>query len=191
MTMIEINLLPEEAKVRKEKFTLEPKYSLYLAAVVFSLLLFLHFYLGIIKVIKDYQYRALVNKWKVLEPQKVSLDQAKKVQEAFSQDSRFLQQAISKRTSWSEKLNRLSLDLPAGIWFNEIFLTSKDLVIKASAVSLEKEEMGLVSRFIDNLKKDNNFFVDFTNLELGPVQAKTIGGYDVMEFVLTAALKSK
>lgn len=189
--MIEINLLPEEAKASKEKLALDPKYSFYFIIAVFSILVFFHFYLGIIKAFKDYQYRALANKWRVLEPQRKILEESRKEQTVFSQDANFLQQLTAKRINWPEKLNRLSLNLPSGIWFNEITLTLKDLVVRASVVSLEKEEMGLVSKFIDNLKKDGSFFTDFTNLELGQIQTKTIGGYDVVEFILTGILKPK
>jgi hypothetical protein len=96
-----------------------------------------------------------------------------------------------RKLNWSEKLNKLSLNLPSGIWFNELSVSKKDFILKGSVLSLQKEEMNLVNKFIDSLKKDMVFFKDFTRLELSSIQMKTVVGYDVFDFVLTGKLKSR
>jgi len=55
-------------------------------------------------------------------------------------------------------------------------------------ISLQKEEMNLLNKFIDSLKKDNMFFKDFSALDLSSVQIRSLGGYDILDFSLTGIL---
>lgn len=190
--MIEINLLPQELKVKSKRefgLNIEPAQFLYIIPVMFSVLICSHLYLGIIGIVKSQQLRALNNKWNSLASERKILEDFRREYESVSQDSKAIQQLTGQEINWSEKLNRLSLNLPYGVWFNEIGLTQKDLILKGSVISLKKEEMGLINKFIENLKKDKGFFKDFKNLELSSVQRTQIAGYDVVNFVLTGALK--
>jgi len=51
--------------------------------------------------------------------------------------------------------------------------------------------MDLINAFMGSLKADRDFISDFSNIEIGSVQRKTIGSYDVVDFVLTATLAQK
>jgi hypothetical protein len=92
---------------------------------------------------------------------------------------------------WAQKLNELSLHLPPGVWFNEILLNNKNLTIKGSVISLEKNEVVLVNKLLDDLKGHAEFAKDFSSFELSNVQNRTIGGYDIADFVLVGVLKSR
>ena len=81
--------------------------------------------------------------------------------------------------------------MPSGIWFNELRASAKELVIQASVIALQNNEMELIAKLIDGLKKEAGFFKGFTGLELGPVQHRALGSYDVSDFTLTASFKSK
>ena len=187
--MIEINLLPEELKTKTKKINIKSQYFLYLIPLAFGILIFMHLYLSAVGIIKNYQFSALNNKWKKLQPQREMLKNLSKEYEVLSADAKVIQQLNIRRLNWSEKLNKLSLDLPSGIWFNEIALSRKDFILKGSVISLQKQEMSLINKFIDNLKKDAAFFKDISDLELSSAQIKAIGGYDVFDFILTAKLK--
>jgi Tfp pilus assembly protein PilN len=150
-----------------------------------------HIYLTVLGVFRISQLRALNKEWEGLAQQRNALEDFFKNYTLESQDTEFIQQLLKQRLNWSEKLNSLSLNLPSGIWFNEITASLKDMVINGSAVSLEKEEMVLLRKFIDNLKNDAGFSKDFISLELGTVQARSIAGYDISDFVLTGTLKTK
>lgn len=192
--MIEINLLPEESrgKTRKlGKISVESKYFLYLIPLVFAVLILVNICLAAVGVAKNLQFSALNNKWKKLKPQRELLDNLKKQYDVFASNAKLIEELNNRRLNCSEKLNRLSQDLPSGVWFNEILLSRKDLVLKASVISLEKEEMGLIKNFIDTLKSDTRFLRGLSNPELGSLQKKSIGGYDVVDFILTAKLKAK
>ncbi len=191
--MIEINLLPEELKNQAKKAEKDKalKQALYFVPALLGLLFTIHLCLAAIFLFRGCQINALTGSWKSLEPQRKMLSQARQEYDVLSQDSRIVQQLETKRISWAQKLNRLSADLPSGVWFNEAALSYKECVLKGSVISLKKEEMSLVNKLIENLKKDAAFFKDFAGLELGSVQMRTIGGYDVVDFVLKLSLKGR
>lgn len=189
--MIEINLLPEELKIKKEKAAkaIKSRQVLYFIPLIFLVLIITHAYLISSLVVKSLQLRALNNKWQQLQPQKKKLEDFKGEYQTLSQDDNTIKQFTSQRIIWSAKLNKLSLNLPPGTWFREISVNGKNFALRGSVVSLQKEEMDLINKFIDNLKKDRDYINDFNNLELTSVQTKIIGGYDVTDFVLLGALK--
>jgi len=192
--MIEINLLSQELKVQTRrigKISMESKYLLYLIPIVFAVLISVHICLAVVATAKNLQFNILNNKWDRLKPQREVWNSLKKEYDALSSDAKLIEELNKRRTNWSEKLNRLSLDLPSGIWFNEIQFSRKDFVLKASVVSLQKEEMSLIKKFMDTLKNDTRFLKDFTSLDLGSVQKKSTSSYDTIDFILTAKLKAR
>ncbi len=187
--MIEINLLPEELRAKTKKGGFDPRYALYFLPLLLALLLFLHLYLAANFLIKNYSVAVFEKKWKQLKPQLQKIENARKEtgQEPF--DPRITQLA-SQRITWSDKLNYLSDQLPYGIWFTSLSFSSKEFLLKCSVVSLQKEEMSLINTFISNLKRDKNFIKDFASLELSSVQKKEVGGFEVVDFLLTGTVKA-
>jgi len=193
--MIEINLLPEELKAepksKKIGVGLQPKQILSLIPFIFGILICMHFCLLVVNVIKGSQFNILNNKWQKFEPQRKILDGFSKEYALLSEDALASQQFVGQRINWSEKLNNLSLKLPSGVWLNEIIVSQKDFIVRGSVVSLKAEEMNLVKIFIDNLKNNTAFIKDFDSLELGSVQRRTVGGYDIVDFNLAGDLKPR
>jgi len=201
--MIEINLLPEELKVKvKAKnpeqvivksstgFSQEKLFILAIPALL-AIFTLIHLYFTVESISKNVQLDSLNKKWIQLEPQKKILDEFNKEYSVFSGDAGFLQLLASKKVFWAQKLNKLSLDLPSGIWFSSITINNKNITINGSVISLQKDEVALINKFLDNLKADSGFLKDFTGFELSNVQKESIGGYDVADFVLIGALKAK
>jgi len=191
--MIEINLLPEELKTgaRNRKAGVGSEYFLYLIPLAFGILISAHIYFAAVSIIKHCQYSALDNKWRKLQPQREMLNNFKNQYDTLLSGSQAMQQLNIRRLTWSEKLNKLSLDLPPGIWFNEVSFSHAEFILKGSAISLQKEEMILIGKFIDSLKKEESFARDLNNLELSSVQRRSIGGYDIVDFILTGKLKPR
>jgi len=189
LKMIEINLLSEELKTKTKKIYTEPKNFLYLVLSSLGILIVMHIFLFIFSIFMSCSLGVLNNKWQRLLPQRKMLEDFKKRYAVFSSDIGVIQQLVKQRVNWSEKLNKLSLDLPSGIWFNEVSISSKNFFLKCSAVSLQKAEMNLINKFMDNLKKEIDFINDFSNLELTSVQRRIIAGYEVVDFVLVGTLK--
>ena len=194
--MIEINLLPQELKSSPQSkkigiIGLRLRQILSLIPLIFGILLCIHLCLFAVTIFKNSQFNILNNKWQKFEPQRKMLESFNKEYALLSEDALASQQLLEQRIVWSGKLNKLSLDLPSGIWFKDISVSDKDFTLKGSIVSLRSQEMNLIKIFMDNLKKDTVFFKDFSNLELGSVQRKTIGGYDIVDFILAGTLKTK
>lgn len=189
--MIKINLLSEELKSKPRRIAegFELKQILYLIAILFGIIIIIHIYLIGVLIAKNSQVGSLNNKWQRLGSQRKTLEDFRKEYEGLSSDAAIIRKLATSRIAWSEKLNRLSLDLPSGVWLNELSFKQKDFVLKASAVSLQKEELTLINKFVDNLKNDTDFFKDFSSLELGPVQRRAVGSYDIVDFDLQAKLK--
>lgn len=191
--MIEINLLPEELKLnaKKESRKLEKVQVLYLIPLVFGILIIIHICLLGIQATNKLRLNALNHKWQKSAEQRELVDDFRKEFTSLTDEGRTMQQLTAKRINWSEKLNKLSLHLPSGTWFNEISVDPKGFILRGSVVSLEKQEMALINKFMDRLKSDAGFFKDFNNLELSSVQRRIISGYDIIDFILTGELKSK
>ncbi len=199
--MIEINLLPEElrnkvVKVNKPEAKVlavgwEPRHFILLIPLAFAILLSSQLVIAVLGIAKSSQVRILNGRWKAVEAEKKALEEFNNNYALISEDSQTIQQLMRGRIIWSEKLNRLSLDLPPGVWFEELLVTPKEFSLRAAVVSLNKEELSLVKQFLDNLKNDPAFFGDFNSLELGSAQKKTLGSYDITEFILNGVLKER
>jgi len=187
--MIEINLLPQELRVTHKKEAVDLKSTPYIIGVIFGILILIHIFLVFTFLVKGYLFQQLENKWKALEPDRRLLENLKREYATATLDTKLIQEIMAQRINWAEKLNKLSLCLPSGVWFDEISFLNKAFTLKGSVVSLQKEEINLINNFDESLKKDNSFFASFSNLELGSMQRKTIGSYDVVDFILTGKLK--
>jgi Tfp pilus assembly protein PilN len=201
--MIEINLLSEELRVKTRAKGIErmglakiasfsrEQLFIYAIPALLGLFVSVHILFAVIAIFKNAQLGFLNRRLLALAPQKKELDEFNKEYSLVSQDVGFIRLLTEKRILWTQKLNKLSLDLPPGIWFNEILINAKDLIIQGSVISLQKEEVNLINKLLDNLKADSKFSGDFTSLELTSVQKKNIGGYDIADFILTGALRLK
>jgi uncharacterized membrane protein (Fun14 family) len=195
--MIEINLLPDglkgKTKTNKAFSTnaVKPdiKYLLRVVPFMLGMVIFIHLYLGLVGIIKSSQLVSLNNKWRGLDSQRKALESFNQEHMLLSEDAKAIQRASQERLLWAQKLNSLSLDLPSGVWFDEVSLLAKNFILHGSVVSLQKQEMSLINKFIDNLKNDSAFFKDFVRLELDSVEHKSLGGYDVVDFTLTGVLR--
>ena len=187
--MIEINFLPKELKAQKDA-PFSPENLIYLIPLLFAILLLIHFSLGIITIGKIIQVRASSQRWQKLEPQRKAMEGLRSELDLTSADAQKIKELSGQRLNWSLKLNKLSLNLPSGVWFRELSVTTKDFILMASVISLAKDEMALINKFIESLKNDANFFAGFSSLELGPIQRASIGGYDIIDFELIGKFKS-
>ncbi|KPK96928.1 MAG: hypothetical protein AMJ95_11675 [Omnitrophica WOR_2 bacterium SM23_72] len=191
--MIEINLLPEELKAkvssRKDRVTIEIKYFVYLIPLTLVLLLLVHINLGVLLAAKHNQIAGLNKKLLSMEPEKKQLEIFNKESALQTQDSSAIKAWVEERVVWSEKLLALNNSLLPGIWFTELSVTPPNFTLRASVVSLQKEEMDIIKKFIDLLKSDTTFFKNFSSLELGSVQRRTIGSFDVLDFTLAGTLR--
>ncbi len=195
--------MPEELRVKSKTKSVEyeavAKQStfgqdqLFIYAIPVMLILFIlvHFYFAALLISKNGQLVAFNRKWLDLVVQKKALDEFNSEFSTISKDASLLQQLSQQRILWGQKLNELSLKLPAGVWFSEILLNNNNLTIRGSVISLQKEEVGLINKLLDTLKIQPEFVKDFSSFELSNVQQRSLGGYDIADFVLVGALKPR
>lgn len=195
--MIEINLLPPELRSKAKRAETvkptgkQPVYLLYIIPALLALLVCVHVYVAVTDAVKGRQLASLDNKWRSLEQRRKEVAEFKKEFDAATNNINTIRQLTSQRINYAEKLNKLSLYLPKGVWFVDLVLDQKNMVLKGSVVSLQKEEFNLINGFIDSLKKDYGFIKDFNSLELSSIQRRVIVAYDIIDFILTGAQKAK
>ncbi|MFH1577872.1 MAG: hypothetical protein ABIC18_02215 [Candidatus Omnitrophota bacterium] len=190
--MIEINLLPEEFKQDKPRQSLLSQVQVfwYILPVVFALLLIIHLSLGGIYISKLLQYKAMEKKWVQLTPEHQKVQEWKKQHKISGQQTAEMNKLLEQRITISDKLQVLSKGLPNGIWLNSLDLKNEKFELKGSVVSLEKDQMRLLNRFISYLKEDARFFKDFSRFELGRVTMRTLGSFAIMDFILEGELNA-
>ncbi|HTZ11195.1 MAG TPA: hypothetical protein VMD04_02295 [Candidatus Margulisiibacteriota bacterium] len=176
---------------KNSPFAIEARYFIYLIPLVIGLLAALHVFLFAVIMIKNSELFILSSKWNALAPQRQALDKFKSEFAVINQDSLAINQLVAQRINWSEKLNKLSLGLPSGVWFEEITISKNNFFLRGSVVSLQRQEMSLIKSFMDNLKNENAFIKDFNKLELGSVQRRTVGGYEIADFSFSGSLRQK
>jgi Tfp pilus assembly protein PilN len=200
--MIEINLLPEEKRVKIRKAAAAPgkpavpvseslKKLVYVVPAAVGILMVVHAYLAFSQVSLSVALGSLAGKVQSFQPQMKNIAGFKVKFESFTQDEKIMQELAKANINWAEKLNRLSLDLPPGIWISDLSASSAQLIVKCSVVSLDTDPVELINRFISALKDDPDFFNDFSSFDLGSVQKRTAGNYEVADFAVTLEVKPR
>ena len=119
--MIEINLLPEELRLKRQSSKPSQLDNLvYLIPVILFVVVVVHMYLGMIFLTRSKVLAGLESTWHKLEPKRVEVLGLKSEINSESTDAQMVQSYLAKRVPLAPKLNKLSLDLPPGIWFNSI-----------------------------------------------------------------------
>jgi len=192
--MIEINLLPPEARKKEQNFKLPiPKETLVLfGGAVIVLLVLIHLLLMGALAAKKVKYLGLNMEWQKILPEKTKIDTLKSDQKEITEKIKSIDKLTKKgRMSWARKLNIISDVLPQGVWVRLINFSGKSLTIEGSSVSLRGEEVILVNKFASALKNNADFYSDFKNLEVGSIKRRQIKNIEVADFILTANFQEK
>jgi len=195
--MIKINLLPPDLKknISAPAGLAKPdiRMALYLVPVIIGILIIAHIFLAGTAIVKNLTLISLNKQLLKQAPEKEKLDSFLKEYSVASAGASAAAGLLGARLEWAQKLNSLSRQLPAGVWLNELSFSNGVLVLRGSviAVNKEREEVSIINRFINNLKKDQAFSGDFESLELSSVNRRSIHSFEVIDFTLTANLKNK
>jgi Tfp pilus assembly protein PilN len=193
ITMIEINLLPEAQRIRpssnKQGAAVDPALLAKAALLVFITLLFVNICLAAALFVKNLQFTGLNSKWEKLGPQRKIVDDFNNENSVLTQEGRVIESLIQQRINWPEKLNILSFKLPSGIWFTRLSVSQKEFTLLASVISLQKQEMNLIKKFMDTLQSESSFTKNIEKLQLNSVEKNIIGGYEVANFTISGLIK--
>lgn len=197
--MIEINLLPEELRNRVIKpvkqnngLTLaKPGMQLliFVIPLIFIVLLLAHIYFVLIGVSRSMRLNSLKAKWERSLPQRKALEDFNAEHSLVSGDALEIRKLLLERINWSEKLNTLSLSLPAGVWLEFVSASKKEFYLKGKAVSSDKTEVSLIRNYIEEIKSKPQFMKNFVSLDLTSIQKSNVSAYEVADFSLTGSIR--
>ncbi|MDD5347461.1 MAG: hypothetical protein PHT59_02465 [Candidatus Omnitrophica bacterium] len=188
--MLEINLIPEDLKIKTVKTGPSLDYVFFAVPALIAVLFVVHLVLGAVQLSRGMQVRALNKRLQNLEPQRKEVEQAKALD--ADPDKKLLADFMDSRILWSKKLNTVSLQLPPGVWCNEMSMARRELAIKGSvvSVSLAGNEIDLINRFMSALRNDKEFMKEFRTIELGPLNSRTLGQFNVQDYSITVTAKT-
>jgi Tfp pilus assembly protein PilN len=191
--MININLLseavpPSENKAPPARSPFSQRYQGILVILLISIAA-LHGIAVTVQIVQGSRIRLLKAYRQRLEPQRKDLDAVKLQNKVLADLKNSLEGINQQKTRWSHILNALSRHLPYGIWFNNAVYKEKLLELKCSVVVLQKNEMNVINAYLDALKKDRPFMERVEKLEVGAIQRKLIGSYEVVDFVFSIFIK--
>lgn len=194
--MIEINLVPGNLRKKKKSQMLLGGLNIPLEVIVgsagglFLILVFVHIFLLYMNISKLSQHKKLKKNWEKIAPDKKRVDTViHEMRELQANQSAINKLTETRAILWSQKLNILSDVLPRGIWMQKISLKDDMLFIQGSAISKQQKEMISVHTLTANLKKEENFLNNITELELGSIQRRNIGKVEIADFLITAKVK--
>lgn len=186
--MIEINLLPEDLRKQKKmdlKLDLEVIGKVkFLAGGVFAgIVIFIIIFLFAGSSIRKKQIIGLMMKEQAISAEKTRAEEANKEIIFLMAKMTELDEIMKRKFNWSRKLNELSDLVLPGIWFTHIYTDAEDrLIIEGSVVSKKEEAMAAVGKFMKDIRKNEPFFKDFSDIKLESVQRKGTGDRDVVDY---------
>jgi len=165
-----------------------------------------------VKNFKSKAYVRLDKEWSETLPHKQEVTTLKLEVRTIQQKVLAIDNLMIKRVLWARKLNQLSDAMIPGIWLTGLSLDKKSVSAKSPAkqqlrrgrraaqapvesrrevwfLNLEGrasstygDETATVGRFIKSLKEDEEFFKEFSKIELEIMQRRIIKDIEVMDF---------
>lgn len=183
--MITINLLPKELQEKEKTSTFSFPPGFFKAVVI---ILAIQGVFGVVGLYKKMQVQGLDKKWAKVQAQFKEINDLK-LELAQKKDRVESIKGVLKRSRyWTDFFNKINQATPKGLWLNRLSISEQGLVIEGSVFSFNKDQITLVNRFFDELKKDAFFRENFTTFSLDSVQNRTIKQYEVLDFILSATL---
>lgn len=190
--MLEINLLPPEAKKGKILFGLPKIKMVVLFIWIGAFLLASEVVIGGFALFQKHRIERLVVVWQELMPLKKKADFLRDDVRMLESKAVSFDRLIGRRFEWAKKLNSLSDSITQGVWLTSFSLEKKEkkwLLLAGRAVSLKGDETELLARFIKSLKGNQAFFDSFDDIELASSKMELMGQTEVMGFILKCRFK--
>ncbi len=200
--MIEINLLPEELRLREKGFEVSKELAILIGVSALLILASLYFLLAGWVVSQEQSLKKWLAEKSQLEIPLKEVTQLKQEIQALQDHFQKAEKILSRSFLWSKKLNQISDLLVSGIWLTELTLQKKTLtqggtvvstesalIISGRAYSKSHEETALVGRYLSVLKSDQDFFQHFKDIQVENIQGIKLGEVLVAKFSLVCPMK--
>lgn len=192
--MIELNLLPEELRIKKiQKIELPDIPIIPIGIGIAVLLVTLHLVTVLFAARNKNVLTHVKTKWEAYLPQKKELDLlAKQVSDA-KRKIKAIEDLTKGRILWSEIMNNLSHAVLANIWLSKLSYEDRNaqpvLLLEGYALGSSDEGTASVGRFINALEDNKGFFPYFRDIELESIRRDSIDGKEIMQFRLICVFK--
>jgi len=201
MTMIEINLLPPNLRVKKrEPMKLPSLPVIPIAAGLIGFLIAIQILLLFFIQIKNASNSSLKKKTTSLA---ASNKEAMGIDDSLREISskvEVIDKLSNSRFNVAKKLNDLSDSLVSGVWLrsvdvkkgespNEPGLSRETLVIEGSSIISGESAEGAIGKFVNSLKENGSFSSDFDNIEIAKEERKKVQNTEIMDFVVICHFK--
>ena len=185
--MIEINLLPGNLRKKKQfQFNLDLQANsvrLIGGGAILGVLIVLIIFFSVGASIRKAQVSRLIKREQAMAQQTSQAETISRDVSILNAKMAALDEITQRSFLWAEKLNQLSDLILPGIWFTRIYMDSGNrLMVEGSVISKKEEAMASVGKFMKDLREDEAFFKDFTNVKLESVERQSLDNRDVVEF---------
>lgn len=133
--------------------------------------------------VRKRQIMSLMSKEQAMSSEKAQAEEVNKDILFMMAKMAELNEVTKRKFFWSQKLNELSNIVLPGIWFTRVYTDAEGrFIIEGSVVSKKQEAMATVGKFMKDIRENQSFFKDFSNVKLESVQRKGAGERDVVDF---------
>jgi len=188
--MIELNLLPEELKVKKQEVKTDlPLLPLLVCLVIVLVLTHLVTLFFINK--SNQELSILKAEWENYLPKKKEIDDLKNKIRATDRKDKAIEELTGKRILWAELLNSLSDSMISTVWLSSLGYKRGGAggMINLDGFTTGSSEEGTASvgRFINSLENNNAFKSYFSKVELESVRSSKFDNEEAMKFRLSCS----
>ncbi|MFH1791526.1 MAG: hypothetical protein ABH885_06055 [Candidatus Omnitrophota bacterium] len=193
--MIELNLLPEEQRVKRSRLDLPEIPIIPIAVGIAAVLVVLQLFIWLSVRAKSAQVSRLKEKSEGLASQKAGLDKIKEELSYFEGRSGAIRDLYGKRLPWSEIMSGISNSIMPNIWLYELSCGTKDsrqsLFMEGYAAGSADDATVSVRDFIHNLEMNKTFSLYFMDAELEDITSSMFENREVMQFRLVCPFRIK
>ncbi|MCD6093501.1 MAG: PilN domain-containing protein [Candidatus Omnitrophica bacterium] len=160
--MLEINLLPLQMRRRKELFP--PSFLFRLGGLFLILLIVISLITAGIRWQKGISCRRIEEKWR-------GFFQLEDKNRRLEIEKGNLEKYLKRKILWAEKFDLINQLIPPGVWLTKLYWgkekeEEKVFIIEGQSLALKGGAVESVIKFMDNLKNNPAFFVDFKKIDL-------------------------
>ena len=188
-----------------------------IGAILIGVLIIIQVIAFIVGVIGKANLSSLSKRYSTILPSKKEADSLKSQIDLINKKVHAIDELMVKRFSWARELNSLSDSMTAGIWLTELSYDEKFvslanvkgannkakvesakspekvllryLTISGYASSRGEEGTALIGKFIKILKDNQEFYIYFSDIELGSIKSEKVEDQEVMSFKITCFFK--
>jgi len=192
--MIEINLLPEDFKVKKSAAEAIDLPIIPIIAAVVAGLVVVHAVAFLIAANNRKTITKIQTELENLTPKKNEIMALNLKVKEMENKVKAIEILTLNRIVWAKVLNSISDSMLQRVWLSRVKFERRGVqpVIMIEGYIADKSEAGtaMVAKFINSLKENKEFMTHVKDIELDNVRSSLIAGQEIMRFVLVCQFRT-